>query len=148
MTNNRVDRNIPNEGEVAYFVKLHLDTLQLTGPHPVVQEHCLYSLEGKSRPMLVLMVLPERERGRRWLLVLPITSKGLDARGNRKSGLEPIGNCLESSRESFVETNVQKLPENMVCRTSNGQIHRVAPCDPQSFANAIKVVAWKAMKSK
>ena len=148
MTNSREDRSIPKEGDVAYFVKLHLDTLQMTGTHPSRQNHRLYSLEGKSRPMLVVRLLPERERGRRWLLVLPITSKGLDTLGNRKDGLQPIGNCLDSSCDSFVELNVCKLPENMICRKNDGQLHRLTPCDPTSFANAVKVLTHKLMKSR
>ena len=148
MTNSREDRGIPREGDVAYFVKLHLDTLQMTGTHASLPGHRQYSLEGKSRPMLVVRLLPERERGRRWLLVLPITSKGLDSRGNRKIGLEPIGNCLEPSCDSFVELNVHKLPENMICRTSDGQLNRLTPCDPQLFANAVKVLMHKTMKSQ
>lgn len=147
MMNNQHSEALPNEGEATYFVKVHLDTLNLVGPHPTIPECRLYALEGKARPMLVLRVLPGRERGRRWLLVLPITSKGLDGRGNRRTDVEPIGNCLDSCRESFVEMSPQKLPDNMICRTDEGRIHRPPLCDRQAFANAVKVLTWKVMKS-
>ena len=151
MTNSRADSSIPKEGDVAYFVKLHLDTLQMTGTHPSRPDHWLYSLEGKSRPMLVIRLLPERVRGRRWFRVLPITSKGSDGNGKQKNGVEPIGNCLDPAVLSFVELEPQVLPENMICRKSDGQLDRVTPCDPSSFANAVKVLMvrmYKSMRTK
>ena len=48
-----------------------------------------------------------------WFLALPITSKGLDEAGRTKSNVEPIGNCIDDDRESFVVLELHRLPEKV-----------------------------------
>lgn len=87
---------LPNEGEAAYFVHLHLTTVRPKGPHPHRHGEWVYEANGKPRPMLVIRALPKRDRGARWFLALPITSK---ARPERDNMLESIGTCLSESTE-------------------------------------------------
>ena len=145
MTNSfGVSSALPNEKEVVDFLKPHFDTLRETGPHPSIPGHRLCTLEGKPRPMLILRCFPKRERGLRWFLVVPLTSKGEDTVGD----LQPIGNCIDEGVDSFVELIPCKLPENMICRNGVGQLTRHTPCDPPSFAHAVKVILHKAQKFK
>lgn len=135
---------LPVEGEIVYFVKPHLDTLELSGAHETRGDVQIFTLEGKARPMLILRLLPESDRGRRWFLVLPITSKGLNQDGKCKQNMEPIGRCLDPAKDSFVEIDgLAKLPENMISRLSDGAIKRVRPCDRHAISNAQKVVEYK-----
>ena len=146
MTNGFVaSRALPDAKDVVNFLKPHLDTLQVTGQHPSKPELLLCSLEGKPRPMLVLRRFPNKARGRCWFLVLPITSKEEGTVGD----LQPIGSCLDEGVDSFVEMTPCELPDNLISRTSSGHLQPIRrPCDPESFANAIKVLMFKSLKSR
>ena len=132
------------EKTVAYFVALHLDTVCEFEPHPVRTGERVYKVDGKPRPMLVLQRRPEKRRGRRWFFVLPITSKGLNEKGELLPGMERIGNCLDPTRDSFVELRLRELPENMI-HLSNGSPVVKTACDPLAFANALKVLQHRLM---
>lgn len=144
MTMNRLEhgrapRVLPVGGQVAYFVQLHLETAQEREKHPHLQRVRVYSVDGKARPMLVLTQLSKPARGRRWFLVLPITSKGQDARGRTRTDVQRIGNCLDPERPSFVKLEPVRLPDNLLS-SGCGQTPVVQPCDPQAFGNAVKVL--------
>lgn len=141
MTDRALSR-LPNEGEAAYFVHLHLTTLeQCKADKPNHKGEWVYKVKGKPRPMLVIRADPKRDRGSRWYLTLPITSKNRDERGKM---LEPIGNCLDESIQDFVEMQIYKVPANMLHR-ENGKSPIIKPCDRLSFSNAVRVVTHKAL---
>lgn len=146
MASSRGEFDLPRDREVAYFVKLHLDTIVRKGDHPRNGGEAIYSVDGKPRPMLVLQRLQERERGKLWFLVLPVTSAGLDGNEKPKASVQPIGNCIDKHKDSFVEMDVQKLPDNMIVRGSVGEVRRLAPCDPLTFMNVVKIVEHKVLK--
>ena len=128
---------IPAERDVAEFMKLHLDTAEQRGEHPYNTNEYVYSVDGKPRPMLVIRVFPKRERERRWFLVLPITKKGCDAKGNRRTEFVAIGKLSESGPDSYVEMAPQKLPENLLHRR-HGRTRIESPCDRIAFDGAVK----------
>ena len=124
---------LPRAGQVAYFVHLHLDTARDDGAHPVLHNERVYRVDGKARPMLVLTEL-KPERGRRWLLAVPITSKGIDAKGNLKPDHIRMDRCLSADMESFAMLPPQRLPDNLLCGTA------MRAADPFAFQNAVKVI--------
>lgn len=140
-------RKAPAAGEVAYFVHLHLDTACRHADHPHKSDQGIYQVDGKPRPMLVLHEYSSVKRKRRWFLVLPITSKGRDAKDRPRTDVEPIGDCINENRESFVEMSPEQLPENMLYVRS-GHHPVVAPCNPLAFANAVKVLERKVLQRR
>ena len=133
---------LPNEREVAYFVHLHLDTVTEQARHSEMEDVWIYSVQGKPRPMLVLRRLPERKRGRRMLLVVPITSQGLDSQRKLLPDHEPIGDCLDRGKPSYLKLQLQRLPENLVHRQA-GKSSIKQPCDPFAFGHVIKTIENK-----
>ena len=144
--NSSEGQGLPQSGDVARFVHLHLDTAAEECEHPYKAAVVVYRVEGKPRPMLVLHRLTRCERGRRWFLVIPITSKGRDEGGQVRSDHEPIGNCIDPNMESFVRMEVLfMLPENLLHR-EGGDAPAVKPCDPHAYRNALTVIMHKAMR--
>ena len=142
MTNERWrDHDLPTGGQVARFIKLHLDTLVRKDKHPHKEGESIYTIDGKTRPMLVLERL-SRERGRRWFRVLPITTKGRDEGGNRRDDVEPIDNCIEADKVSFVEMRPQWLPDNLF----DGSI--IKPCDPIVFGHVLRILSTRRLGCK
>jgi hypothetical protein len=139
------EKDLPREGEAAYFVHLHLDTAKQGTMRPLTPDVYLYQVEGKPRPMLVIRQLPGRERGRRWFLTLPITSKGRREDGSVLSNVQPIGNCIDVDKQSYVKLEVHRLPENLLNRKDGGQLV-VKPCDPMGFRNAVRIVSHKMLR--
>jgi len=144
--NGSEDHGLPQSGDVARFVHLHLDTAAEESQRSDMPAVSVYRVEGKARPMLVLHRLARCERGRSWFLVLPITSKGRDGRGHVLPDCEPIGNCIDADVESFVKMEVLfRLPENLLHR-EGGNAPAVKPCDPHAYRNALTVIRHKAMR--
>jgi hypothetical protein len=133
-------RVLPKDGDIAYFIHLHLDTVVEECKHPQRPAERIYRVEGKPRPMLVLRHQLGREYGKCRFWVCPITSRG-DAKGNPRRGYEPIGKCIDGARKSFVSLEPLWLPENML----HGESPIVKPCEPLAFQNAIKVINHKAL---
>lgn len=139
------NHRLPRDREVAQFVCLHLNTVKVRERHPQKKDHWLYSVEGKPRPMIVLRRLPHTERGRTRFVVLPVTKSGLDERGRVKDGYAAIGNCIDSSFNSFVKVEQQILPDNML-DSSIGDGGIIGVCDPLGFSNAIKMLQRKLLQ--
>lgn len=114
MSHRRDDRQLPSDGDVAYFVKLHLDTVECTGPHSTRTDHCCYRVDGKARPMIVIRRIERRRRGRTWFVVLELTTKGLSENGEVMDGYMSIGRAVDRDRDSFVGLKPDELPENML----------------------------------
>jgi len=132
------------EGDAAYFMHLHLHTVVIRGKHQYREGHWVLELEGKPRPMLIVRCLPKKERGRSWYVAVPITTKGLDEAGQLRKNHERIGNCLESSKESFILLEPQKYPDNLLhCHEPGAP--KLTPCDPIGFANAVKIVSHRLL---
>ena len=135
---------LPNVGQVAYFVDLHLDTVREDNPHPHCQGTWVYYAEGMPRPMYVLAAPKKSERGRRWFVVLPITTKGPDERGATRRNLLHIGECIDPGKDSFLRLEPKRMPENML-HPMNGRSPVCGPCDERGFQNVVKLVAHWAM---
>ena len=151
------DNKVKYEGQIVYFVKLHLGTLKKEGPlhldpsegkekRPQRDQLHVYSVVGKSRPWLVLTCLP-KEYGKFWFLVCPITSKGLDENGKLKKNMERMGNCIHPWVHSFIETESQKLPDNMI-DPIEGISPVKDPCNRMCVDNAMKVLMYKSLHKK
>ena len=141
------ETQLPKERDIAYFVHLHLDTIELASEPSYREGHCIYRVEGKPRPMLVLTVLPD-QRGCRWFRVLPITSKGKDANGQLKRGCVPIGKLPDHDCVSYITVDdSRKLPANMVDR-ANRRSPTVLSIDRLAFDNILTTVARLAMSAK
>ena len=126
----------PAEGDIVYFVQLHLNTLSKTEKHPLKQDEWVYKVEGKARPMLVWKV-DANERGRQWFRVIPITTKGLREDGTSKPSHIRIGKLPGFSSESFAEVRVpQYLPDNML-DDYGGNCRRVCKLDRLAFGNVL-----------
>ena len=109
------DRNevLPSEGDVAYFVKLHLDKVRFVKHIDDPKKTGLYEVEGKARPMLVCKVLAGNS-GRRFR-VFPMTTKGVDRLGQPKACRVSVGRLPNDTEDSFVMVDeIQRLPENML----------------------------------
>ncbi len=138
---------LPKEMDIAYFVHLHLDTTEPSSDRSHKQDHFVYCVEGKPRPMLVLRVLPDH-RGRRWFRVLPITSKGKDANERLKNGVFFVGKLPGNERDSYITADdLRKLPENMVHRAKDRSpiIHSM---DRLEFDNVVRIAASLSMRAK
>jgi hypothetical protein len=144
MTNERWrDNELPTGGQVAWFITLYLDTLVRKDKHPHKERESIYTVDGKTRPMLVLRRLSKKERGVWWFLVLPITTKGADESSMCHAEFQPIGNCIHTEKQSFVEMRVQRIPENFFVR---GSIEK--PCNEFGFMNAQKIVHHKLFRTE
>ncbi len=97
------------EGHIAYFVKLHLDTVKVVDKR---EEVWSFRVDGKARPMLVRRVT--EANGVKWFRVFHLTTKGKDRNGNVKPDLFPVGHILEAEKESYINRNAELLPENMI----------------------------------
>lgn len=139
------DEGLSLAGKVAYFVHLHLNTVKEIGPSPEISDERVYSVIGKARPMVVMCRERKLERDKNWYLVLPVFSNGLDAGGKLKQYFEPIGDCLETSHESFVHLVPLRLPENMLS-TRDGRSALLKPIDPLAFAHALKSLTRKCLR--
>lgn len=106
--------DVPSAGEVAYFVHLHLNTVRDVGMHVHKEKVRMYHVEGKPRPMLVLMQLTEPEYGERIFIVLPITTKPKDGKDRLRTDLLRIGDCIDKDRNSFISLRPQRLPGNLL----------------------------------
>ena len=137
--------SLPNGGDVAYFVHLHLDTINEHSEHPRKKDTLIYRVEGKARQMFVIKRLSQKERGKRWFLALPITSKGLNEAGHKRKGYQQISNCLDGKTESFVKWEVHRYPENML-HAKRGHPTVVTPCDPATFKDVLKIVMDRAQR--
>lgn len=127
MTNERTPDNtgkeLPREGDVAYFIKLHLDTVRREGPAEKPDES-MYSVRGKSRPMFVVRC--DTVDGRHLFQVFPL----------RRSGSREtvrIGCLIDPNRQSFVETRPLWLPANMA-----GSITK--RCDRIAFNSIVSIL--------
>ena len=136
---------LPDGFQVAYFVDLHLDTVEGTGPHPHCEGTWTYRSEGKPRPMFVLAAPKQRRRGRRWFTVLPITTKGPDEHNAVGPALLRIGDCIAEGKHSFLRLEPKRMPENMLHRVEN-RSPICKPCDELGFRNVITLVRDWAMK--
>lgn len=145
------------EGQIVYFVKLHLDTLKKERPlhldpsegkvkRPQRDKLYVYTVVGKSRPMLVMTCLP-KEYGKFWFLVCPITSEGLDENKKLRENMQRMGNCIDPERDSFIETEPQKLPDNMI-DAIEGTSPVKDPCNRMCVDNAMKVLMYKSLHKK
>jgi len=149
MTNERwSDSELPTGGQIARFVKPHLDkakklpsltlerakTLGLDGLR-LEKNESLYAVAVKARPMFVLERL-RREHGRRWFLVLPITTKP-DERWKHGEDYYWIDKCIEADKSSFVEMRPLRLPDNLF----DGEI--LKPCNPIEFDRVLKILTTR-----
>jgi hypothetical protein len=149
MTSNRwVDNagnELPSERDVAYFVYLHLDTAERERPHPTKKGEWIYAVAGKPRPMLVLRRLRERAYGGcRRFLVLRLTSKSQDGKGNPREGVMRIGKCIHPDTESFLVLEPLLVPENLLDKKEDGA-RVLKPCDPLIFDNVLKIVTKRGL---
>lgn len=142
-----LSNQLPKEMDIAYFVHLHLNTIELSSAQSHREGHSFYRVEGKPRPMLVLNVLPD-QRGCRWFRVLPITSKGKDANERLKQSLFSIGKLPGFKCDSYIASDdARKLPENMVHRAS-GRSPIIHTMDRMVFNNLIIIARHHLMAAK
>ena len=127
----------PKATETAEFIHLHLDTVEVNGPHPTHPNEYIYQVAGKPRPMLVLSRLKD-ERGQVLFLVLPITKQGY-VNGKLRDRVQPIGDCITAGVQSFVLTEPCRLPANML-HCSHGQSPIYRPCNRLAYFNAVKAI--------
>ena len=110
MTTSR-DFSVLKAGDVAYFVKLHLDTLKPIDKHPNKPSHWVYRVEGKRRPMLIYEVKVQAD-GHRTFVVFPIRSQDKHG-GTGKPNRIRLENLLKPKKVSYLEKTCQELPQNM-----------------------------------
>ena len=135
------------EGDFAYFVDLDLKTVTRTGPHPHREKVWVYRVEGKAHPMLVVSIDRNREPGRSWYIVLPVTTKGLDRRGNVKPKMFRIGGCVDEDKESFLRLERYRYPENMLdCDSEHSPVSK--QCDPEAYGHILKIVSHMKLGMK
>jgi hypothetical protein len=111
------------------------------GHHPNKNGHRMFQVEGKPRPMLVIQEVPARN-GKRRYQVLPITSK---KREDQKH-LIPIGNIIDPDTASFIDKEIQVLPENMISREA-GKNPIIRSCDKGDFLNIMRIVQNAALRA-
>ena len=137
MTNKQLrDGEFPTSGEVAYFMKLHLDTAVRKDRIPHQNGEWIYSVDAKRRPMIVLRHLRRKNRGVHWFLALPTTTKEQDF------GVLYIGKCIEAGKDTFVEMWPQLVPSTLL---DGGPT--VKPCDEFAFMNALKIIRHKLVRT-
>ena len=137
---------LPAALDVAYFVKLHLDTVNPSEKVSSGQNgEFRYQIMGKPRPMLVLSRLDQVERGRAWFLAAALTSKGHDPRGMPRPNYEPIGRSVFPDRDSFIVLCPQRIPENLL--DAGGRRSAVVkPHDRLASQNVFRIIAHKLLK--
>ena len=128
------------DGDVVYFVYLHLNTVD-TGK-PVRRSHkertYFYEVEGKARPMLVCGDPLERN-GIKWHRVCPLTTKGLDESGKTKKGYIPVGNLIHPEKVSYLCCHPELYPENLLS-VKNGSKCAVKRLDPQDMTSLMSIL--------
>ena len=132
------DRNevLPSERDVAYFVKLHLDTVRFVKHSDEPKKIGLYEVEGKARPMLVCRVFGKGS-GRRFFRVFPMTTVGFDELGQPKACRVSVGRLPNKTKESFVMVDdIQTLPENMLS-PDWGRPSEFQTLEPHAFRHAL-----------
>lgn len=138
MTNNS-NLRLPEERDIVYCVHLHLNTVTPVEKLSDKEDHWIYRVEGKARPMLVVRV-ENSKPGRRLFRVIPITSQGLKEDGQLKPGHVRIGRLQGYECNSFANVgDPQTLPENMLAN-SKGQNRIVDTIDPLGFDNLLKII--------
>ncbi len=142
---NRPGEQVPIAGEAAYFVHLHLTSARQIRPSHKDQ-HWIYEVEGKPRPMLVICE-PKKERGELWFLALPITSSPAEESAPNRKNYQRIGDCLREGTDSFVELIVCKLPERLLHRQDD-ESPIMQPCRREEVQNAVKVLTNLALSRR
>ena len=140
MSNNRPAFNL-NPGDVAYYIRLHLDTLRYLGDHPENRDDRMYEVAGKARPMIVIKVISTDRSGRSKYQTVSLTSKGRDWNGDLRPGFVRLGDLLQNGTESFVKLSVDETPDNLIQPPG-----KLKALDQLSF-NAIISILQKTMIS-
>lgn len=130
-------------GMVVWGVHLHKDTVRFIKKHEHKVGHSRYEVEGKRRPVLVISQ-QAKARGRVWFTVLPITSKGLDEKGNTKLGYVAIGKAIEESTQSYVDLAAEYIPDNLISNDGRS-CDVVKELDPLTFSSIHKQLWTRAM---
>lgn len=126
--NNRNAAPLLRAGQIVYFVHLHLDTVRHARPHDFRENHLVFEVEGKARPMLVWKCEGEK-RGHRWYRVFPMTRQKLNKRGFQV----PFG-------DEYINLDPRSIPDNMLyCEGSRSPV--VKSLDPQSFGCILKIMS-------
>lgn len=140
--NNLNQRRHLRARDIPYFIQLHLESVTENDsvPHPWKKGHRIYSVEGKPRPMLVIQEMP-RKRGKNRYMVYSLTSKKPES-GNKD--VIRIGNCIDPEKTSFIATEPQVLPENMISRDGekNSAIRSIGRME---FNNIMSILSRTAL---
>jgi hypothetical protein len=129
---------LPDAGDVVYFIHLHLDTVELKGPHPYKKGEWKYTVDGKPRPMLVLQSLSEQAYGKgRRFKVLRFTTKNLDGKGNPRKNVIPMGRCIDPDTDSFLVAELLWLPQKLL-HGKPGATCVLRRFDPLEFGNILR----------
>jgi hypothetical protein len=136
------------EGAVAMFFFLHLETATRGEPHQFLPDHWYFQVEGKARPMLIWDVGPSNSAGRRWLRVLRFTSKGLDSKDRVKDNLVPLASFLSERVElSYLDVDTElKLPDSLLFRDERTPI--VRKLSPIEYGNVMRIATHRAMSRR
>src|SRR4051794_26572970 len=112
---NHADRTTPREGQIFFVHHLHLDSIVLGRDSRPVHDasrnylHTLYTVKGKTRPMLVIGPNGERTNEVQWYWVLKLTTQ--DRRGYVR-----LGDLLGDGTRTISYTEYGKTysyPENL-----------------------------------
>lgn len=142
----KAGNELPDEGDIVYFVYLHLDTAKYDRPHPVIEGECIYAVAGKPRPMLVVERLEREYGGRRRFMAFRFTSKNQDGRGNPRKRVIPIGRCISPDQNSFLVLEPLFLPENLL-HEKHGSPSVLRRLDPLGFGNILRIAGHYGLTS-
>lgn len=99
-------------GEIAWFVKLHYDTLDERRDMKAKESSAtVFTIEGKERPWLVIAVreVPGKER---LYEAVPCTTQSKDSLGNKRPGHVSLGTMMDPHKVTFVDCwEPRYLPE-------------------------------------
>ena len=137
---------LPSAGDVAYFVKLHLDTVRFVKHSDERKKIGLYEVEGKARPMLVCEVVAGNS-GRCSFRVFPMTSIGVDGEGRPQQYRIPVGRLgFETTNSYVVADDIHRLPENMLSPDEDGECI-IQSLGKLTLGHVIKIWQGHALRS-
>ena len=136
-------REFPRPNDVVYFSYLHLNTARDTGPS-LKEGHRTFEIEGKERPFFVVSD-EEPDRGVRWYLVAPCTTKAYDERRNKRRHHIPIDGALGDGNDSFVVAELVRYPDNLLVRNARGKLKR-KHLEPLAAQSILRILMHESRK--
>jgi hypothetical protein len=126
------------DGEIVYAHHLHLDSIDLGRDcrrEPGASKNYLYTVKGKTRPMVVISPNGEKKCGIQWYWALTLTSAAGDPDAAQRRGYVRLGYIVDNRTVSYTDCRLHSIPENLL----EEKVKALGPHDLQAVCSITKI---------